>query len=642
MKKINQIKPYILIMAAAITFSNCIYAQDNTDYSPMDVDVDYSKQINQPVTTDYEEAEKILPSENSIDNVINQSESFKPALDGEVLPLEDNTKEENLTNENKPKEPSNLSKTLSARAVIVDLISDKLEYIQENDTFVATGSAKVIVSEQNAELIADKITYYQGEQYLTAEGNLQIKKDNKIINGNFARVDLNKESALVTNPNAVISKVRMSAKEANLYPEYIELNEGQAILNQQNIDVSLSASEYKPKELGEDIPGRNSVIPENPDTKKPRYKIVAKEIELDRSKKTNNLIIKNAKVYIGKIKVAALPRLTLTVGEDAKVVEAMMPEIGFDKTIGGIYFGPSLTLDLPKSSTLRVSPIFSAFGRDSAVGGGGIARFRSSFNKTDVAYTTTGNRLVLKGEQKLYKDTTKIKYSVNEYPDNGFLGTGFYRPLYLVELVDERKVGKLLNHNIFTRFGSGIARDVNDGIATPRVQLQGNIISEKPLLRFKDYVELRLQSQFNVAAYGTGDTYAVVRGGPRVDWNLGRLDLTTSYMQAGIWGDTPFVFDEYIRGKSNLILAGDFKITKFLSIGNIRSLNLSRDGSDPRLSTENQFYARVGPEDFKFRIGYDVARKRSTFGLDLFLGSGRSALNFDKMKILHPDLDMNY
>jgi hypothetical protein len=604
----NNLKAYILATLICITFSNCIYAEKNT-----------SVLAEKPDKIEYQKALEVAKAED-----LTTIEAAK---------LDETTAKEEEASQNK---------TLSARAVVVDLISDKLEYIQENDTFVATGSAKVVVAEQKAELVADKITYYQKEQYITAEGNLRIIKEGKLINGDFAKIDLTKKSALVDNPNAVISKIRMKANEANLYPEYIELKEGQAILNQENADVSLSVSEYKPKELGGKIPGHTTVEPKDPDSKDPRYKIVAKEIELDRAKQTNNLIVKNAKIYVGKLKIATIPRLTLTVGENAKVVEAMLPEVGYNKSIGGIYFGPSLTLDLPKSSFLRISPVVSAFGRDGSIGGGGIARFRSPINKTDIAYTTTGNRLVVKGEQKLYKDTTKIKYTVNEYPDNGFLGTGLYRPLYLAELVDERKIGKVLNHNIFTRFGSGIARDVNDGIATPRVQLQGNIISEKPILHFKDYVELRLQSQFNVAAYGTGDTYAIVRGGPRVDWNLGRLDLTTSYLHAGIWGDTPFVFDEFVRGTSNLILAGDFKITNFLSIGNIRSLNLSRDGAEPQLSTENQFYARVGPEDFKFRIGYDIARKRSTFGLDLFLGSGRSALNFDRMKILHPGVDMNY
>lgn len=633
MKLKNKLKILILLLAAIMVLPSNSYGQTTTDLPS----------VNVPNNTDTiipnsSEGEKQLSPETDI------TTSSTPTTENDGIDTVD-SKEVTDTGTIDSKDPNKTetsNKTLSGRAVIVDLASDKLEYFQDEDTFVATGSAKVIVAEQNAELEADKVVYHQKDEFITAEGNIKIKKDGKIILGDFARIDLNKQSALISNPNTVISKVRMNAKEANLYPEYIELKEGNAIIDQENIDLSLTASEYKPKELKSSIPipGHGTVIPENMQDKKPNYRIIAKEIELDRSKKTNNLIIRNAKVYIGKVRVAALPRMTLTIGENAKAIEAVLPEVGFDKNIGGIYFGPSLTLNLPKNSYLRVSPIVSAFGSENYIGGGGVAHFRSGINQTDIAYTTTGNRLVVRGEQKIYKDTTKIKYSVNEYPDDGFMGTGLYRPLYLVEMVDERKIGKLLNHNIFTRASGGIARDVNDGIATPRIQLQGNIISDKPILHFKDFVALRLQSQFNVAAYGTGDTYAVVRGGPRIDWNLWRLNLTTTYMQAGVWGNTPFIFDEFIRGSRNLILAGDFKVSKFLSVGNIRSLNLAKDGSEPYFSTENQFYARVGPEDFKFRIGYDVVRKRSIFGLDLFLGSGRSALSFDKLKILHPEMDI--
>lgn len=674
MRAKNKIKLYIITIAVlSLIFSNGTIAQENNNSSATVVDnpENITVEIQKEALTGNENAteadvkkpienngniESPFPQEISPNKDENNSENKdalindEKAIEADIKEIkpDENTEaiEKTIEGDIEELEPNDtketIEKPLSARAVVVDIISDQLEYFQDSDSFVATGKAKVLITEENAELIADKIVYFQGKQYITAEGNVKITKDGRTILGTYAKVNLDSQSAMITNPQSVISKVRMQAKEANLYPEYIELTDGDAVVNQEDLDVNLSAGEYRPRELHSDIPGRGPVDVENKENKKPSYRIVAKEIELDRAKTVNNLIVKNASIYIGKVKIGRLPRLTLTVGEQAKAVEAMMPEVGFDKTIGGIYFGPSLTLDLPKNSVLRLSPVFSAAGREHVVGGGGIVRFRSGINKTDFAYTTTGNRIVLDGEQKLYKDTTKIKYTINEYPDDGFLGTGFYRPLYLAELVDERKLGKVLNHNFYSRGSAGIARDVNDGIATARLQLQGSVISDKPILHYKDNVEFRLESQFNLAYYGTGNKYAVVRGGPRVDWKVWRLDLTTTYLQAGVWGSTPFVFDEFIRGTSNLIVAGDFKLCKFLSVGNLRSLNLRKDGVDPSFTTENQFYARVGPEDFKFRVGYDLERKRSTFGIDLLLGSGRSALKFDKMKILNPGTDLNY
>ncbi|MEW5822330.1 MAG: hypothetical protein AB1782_19200 [Cyanobacteriota bacterium] len=625
-----------ILIISLLTFlflTNQIFAQTKTDLPVLDYLSEGTK--NESLTDN--EAPKIEPTESGQEEI-----EIKEEIPPEKELKTDHQKKKKTKHKKSTKkdEEEKENKTLSASAVVIKVDSDKLEYIQDQDMFVATGNAKVVVEGQNAILTANKVIYYQSGEYITAEGNLQITKDDKVINGDYARVELDKESALINNPNTVIERVRMEAKEAVLYPELIELNDGAAILEQEKLDLSLTAGVYKPEEIKKNMPGYRTVIPANPQNKPPKYKIVAREIELDRAKKTQNLIVKDAKIYIGRFKLARLPRMTLTIGDESKIVEAMLPEVGFDKNIAGIYFGPSLTLDLPKNSMLRISPVFSAAGRKHVVGGGGIARFRSPINNTDIGYTSTADRLVVKGEQKIFRDTTKIKYYVNEYPETGFMGMGFYRPLYLAELVDERKVVTALKHTLSTRISGGIARDVDYGITTPRVQVQANLMSDEPILSLKDYIKLRLQTQVNFAAYGTGNTYTILRGGPRIDWNLWRLSLNTSYFQAGIWGHTPFVFDEFIRGTSNLLLAGDFKICKYLSIGNIRSMNLSKNGPEPRLMTENQFYARVGPEDFKFRIGYDISRKRSLFGIDLFLGSGRSAFNFDKMKILNPDVEL--
>ena len=650
MKRNIRNKLFILFILAALSSNGSLYAQESPVFIPANSSVKLAEdKQNQTLETPYsskdssntKKSNNNQSSEYTIEDkqYIESYETFgikndKPEIKEERHSFKIKAPKKN--DKKKGDEP----KVLAGRAVEVLVDSDKLEYIQDEDKFVATGNAKVVVSGQEAELTADKVIYYQSEEYITAEKNVKIIKDGRTVLGDFARVNLNEQSALIDNPNAIISNIKMNAKEAYLYPEYIELTDGSAVMEKSDIDLSLSTGVYKPEEIKDSMPGFGTVIPTDPN-KKSHFKIVAKEIDLDRAKKTNNLIVHKARVYIGKYKIATIPKVTLTIGENAKVVEAMLPEVGFNKNIGGIYFGPSLTLDLPLDASFRISPVFSAAGREHVIGGGAIGRFRSPSNTTDVAYTSTGNRLVLKGEQRFYKDTTKVEYIINEYPDKGFMGTGLYRPLYLVEFVDERKIAKVLNHNISTRLSAGIARDVHYGIATPRFQFQSNIISDKPIINIKDHIHLRLQAQTNVATYGTGDTYTVVRGGPRVDWNLGRLGLTTSYFHAGIWGKTPFTFDQFIRGTSNLLLAGDFKVCKYLSVGNISSLNLAKDGPEPRLSTENQFYVRVGPEDVKFRLGYDIQRKRSMFGIDLFLGSGRSSLGFDKMKILHPGIDLD-
>jgi hypothetical protein len=86
-----------------------------------------------------------------------------------------------------------------------------------------------------------------------------------------------------------------------------------------------------------------------------------------------------------------------------------------------------------------------------------------------------------------------------------------------------------------------------------------------------------------------------------------------------------------------LCLGGDLKITKSLSIGTYRSLNLLKDyggSNSPHKSTvENMVYATIGPGDLKFKIGYDFERKRSAIGLDMLVGSSQSMFDFDKLKV---------
>ena len=50
---------------------------------------------------------------------------------------------------------------LKAKAVIVDINSNTFNYDNKRDVYVATGQVHVVISEQNSELFADKVTYDQ-------------------------------------------------------------------------------------------------------------------------------------------------------------------------------------------------------------------------------------------------------------------------------------------------------------------------------------------------------------------------------------------------------------------------------------------------------------------------------------------------
>jgi len=121
------------------------------------------------------------------------------------------------TNNNAPKSDQE-APSLQAGVTMIDLNSDKLDYFQENNQMVATGSARLNIKEQNSQLEADKITYDQDKQIVIAEGNVKITKEGRVINGEYAKIDLNKESALINDPRTEISKINIKAKTAMSTP----------------------------------------------------------------------------------------------------------------------------------------------------------------------------------------------------------------------------------------------------------------------------------------------------------------------------------------------------------------------------------------------------------------------------------------
>ncbi len=157
--------------------------------------------------------------------------------------------------------------------------------------------------------------------------------------------------------------------------------------------------------------------------------------------------------------------------------------------------------------------------------------------------------------------------------------------------------------------------------------------NNKALVNLGKHAALGASSQFDIAVYGTGDTYGVVRAGPVLSTGVGPFNAWIAYYQGGIYGDTPFLTDKFYYGKTNVTLNSSYKINKYLSLEYFTSLNLSKDNYDQKLLAENRIYCWIGPDDLKFRIGYDTKRKSTRFDFNMLLGSDRSAIEFDKLKV---------
>lgn len=551
---------------------------------------------------------------------------LKAFAQDEPLPQED-TSNETLAPESTPSEPQD-TKTLPAQAVIVDINSNKLDFYEDKNQFVATGGARVNIKEQGAKLEAEKITYNQNTQIIIAEGNVVITKYGKVIKGDFARIDMTKQSALIDKPHTVIDQINIKAENAEVYPDKGFMYNGQSIINNGKKAYSLSSGD-RTSNLQTLQPDMSNTSPDfNHPTK---YKIRAKEVIVTKYKNQSVIALKYATIYEGKRRIVTIPSLQFVNNKEQHTTETNLPEIGYNQQLGR-YFGPAHVFSLPNSAALKVAPIFAYGARGkSGYGGGFISRYTSATNRTQVGYTTVKNLLAVRGEQNLIGDKTKLYYSANDYVDNGMFGV--VRPKYLAEIADERELGTYHNFTLYSRESAGYAEDLyRPHFGTLRAQVQGEAINDKPIWAYKDYLQFRVRSQVNLTAYGTGDVFALARIGPNISSNLGKLYLSATYFQGAIHGQSPFYFDRYSQGKSNISFNANLNINKYLSIGNYTNINVLKDNWNNQMITSNQIYTRIGPEDLKFKIGIDTVTKRSLFGFDIMVGSGYSAIDFDKLK----------
>lgn len=559
-------------------------------------------------------------------------------------------KESALKSKKIDKNQNKASQTPLQGNVVIDIDSEQVDYLPDEEQFVATGNVVIHVFPQNTILEAKKVTYDKAEDLIIAEKDVKITKDKQVITGDYGRFDLTTDSMLLENPITELNKIRIVSKKANIYPskkdpnkKIIDSDAGTATISDPNMSFFISSSGTKFVRR-ENLSTDNGTKKSKNNKPKPEYLIHSKEIIVDRDEYTDIITLKNSVIIFNKkYKIAKIPSVLMTADKDTTRAETTFPEIGQMPDLGG-YVGYGPVFVLPRGATLKIAPLFT-YG--SGVGGGGLARFMTDRNRTQIAYSTLKEKVVLNGEHLLSKphkrilssddpqqnDTdswTKIQYGSNSYIDNGMMGS--QKPAFIVEVVDDRRIGSAYNIDFDLRSTAAYIEDYNKW-STGRFQVQGNFLNRKPVYKIGKYIDLGVSSQFAMAAYGNGDSYGILRGGPSISTTLGPAYFWAAYYQGGIYGESPFEFDRYYYGRSNVTLNSTYKVNDFIFVGYTTSLNLKKDNYDNTLLAENRFYVWLGPEDIKFMLAYDTRRKATTFDFNMFIGADRSKIQFDRMKI---------
>ncbi|NLF83542.1 MAG: hypothetical protein GX568_06130 [Candidatus Gastranaerophilales bacterium] len=391
---------------------------------------------------------------------------------------------------------------------------------------------------------------------------------------------------------------------------------------------------------------------------KPRlkYNIKSKEILITDTPNSKIVTLKNATIRINRYKIAhvpvmklsaaqgggfvtfkrdektGIPRLTtVATAEESSLIETTFPEFGHLSELGA-FVGYGHVFDLKNGGTLKAVPLFSwGDGKRNDIGFGGMVRYMDTTNKTELYYSTLKDKILLEGEQRIFTPNTKLIYGANSYIENGFFG--LQKPDYVVEIVDSRSLIKAYNFDFNLRSSGGYVESIDSNFALGRFQLQGSLRNIAPFWRYKDYLTIGAGANAHLGLYGNGATYGVARIGPHVGSTLGPLDIWAAYYQGAIGGESPLLFDRYQHGKSNVTFHSSLRVSKYLTLAYGTSLNLTKDSWEKKLMIENQVYMWVGPEDFKIKLGYDIERERTLFGIDMLVGAEDSAIDFEKLKV---------
>ncbi len=519
---------------------------------------------------------------------------------------------------------------------------ENMDYNTETYCMVATGDVVVTFVKQQTVVKADKITYDRMNNTIKAEGNVKILKNGQTITGDYIFIDMNEENALIENPLTQTATFDIKAKKGYVYGDKI-VQENGSITMDESFPINFRSAKRGPHMSQMILPKDESLTG---DLEKGLIKVKVKDMKISQKGDLEVLAIKNATVFKGRRKVIKIPALKVYTNKNNDYAETNSWELGSYRGLG-MFIGPGFVFELPKSSVLKVVPFLNYY---SGFGVGGLGRFQSGTNKTQVAYGTALSKFLVRGKQRL-DDDLYLQYGVNDYMNEWFLGRR--RPKYGIDLVYEKAYASkdfLLKGHVSSfahRVDLGYYHDIDEdnhfrklrgsqiGTLRARYMAQAN----QNIWRYRNEdketaLSFDISSQLAATVYGTGDTQVIGRLGPRMHMQYKRWMQDIGYFQSVYEDNSPIpVFDAYRYGKSNFYLREYIRLNRYLTLSWFGSINLSGDAPDDRSFQENAFYISIGPDDLKFHLGYDLIRENTYFTVEVMMDAKGTHVDYDRFEI---------
>lgn len=552
-------------------------------------------------------------------------------------------------NENTLELEGGVKEHVASNEVLLD--ADNIGYDDKTFDIIATGSPVLVFPPQNTTIKAEKMVYNKASNILKAFGSVEVIKEGNHIFGEYLQINMNEENAFLDNMNMKQSVVTVTARKSEMQDDKVVLHNGK-IVSEDSYILNLHTKmiggnnfnnmiiDDEDKSSIEDIVGNTAVH------------IKAKDIFVNAKKNHDVITLKKAQIQYGDAKLFNLRSFSVHTNKKHEFFDANYPELGSRGRLG-MFAGPGFVFDTPlqNGSTLKVLPIIN---NDSGIGFGGMLKYRSATNYTDLAYGSASDVFIMKGKQYL-DDKLYLQYGANSYLNEWFFGPRM--PKYAAELIYHDRgvipntIGKDLDLNFRHRFGVGYMQnnDVNRhgehlpvaDIGTMRTRYMAEI--SQTLFNYADKEKLRflnvgIMMQGSAALYGTGDTQFVGRIGPRIHtqykyWMQDIGFFATAYQD----GSPMQMYDSFRYGHANVYFRESLRVHKYLTLAWSGTITLTDNPANNDKFQENSFIIAIGPDDIKFNIGYDWVRRQTYFAVVIAMDTKGSSVEYERMEIKNPD-----
>ena len=538
---------------------------------------------------------------------------------------------------------------VTSNDVVLD--ADNVDYDDKTMNIIATGSPVLVFPPQNVTIKADKMVYNKVSNTLKAYGKVEVIRDGNSVFGDYLQINMNEENAFMDNLHTKASMMTVKARNGEMQDDKIILYNGKLssedhyVLNLQS--KMIGGNQFNRMMIDDE--DKSSITDATGET---AINIKAKDIIVNAKRDHDVITLKRAEIKYGDTGLFKIRSITAHTNKKHEFFDANYPEFGSRGRLG-MFAGPGFVVDTPlqNGSTLKILPIIN---NKSGIGFGGLLKYRSATNYTDLGYGSSADVFILKGKQ-LFDDKLYLQYGANSFMDEWWFGPRM--PKYTAELVyhDDgvipSTIGKDLDLQFKHRFGLGYMQNndynrhgeniAKNDVGTMRARYMAEIAQSLYSYRDKKNLldmNLSLVMQGSAALYGTGDTQFVGRIGPRVHSQYKYWMQDIGFYAAAYQDGTPLqMYDMYRYGHANVQIREALRVCKYLTVAWSGTLTMTGDSPNGKMFQENSFILAFGPDDFKLNIGYDWVRQQTYFAFVVAMDTKGSSVEFEKMEIKHPD-----